>query len=384
MTMRIGIYSHSIENRGGGEKVLLVLAEHLARMHDVYLIVHQEVDLPTLARYFNVDLSRVTAWVIDPDRQSRSVVASAVDRYRLHGQIKRLGLDVFVNAAYHSSLHSPAPIGVYLCMFPKKLTRDSGNLVLDKIFERVNRRAIDSYQLILANSMFTQGWIRAYWGRDSNVVYPVVDDMSGPDIHKARLILNVGRFFAKGDAGALKSQETLVEVFGNMTEAHQAGWELHLAGSLARDAGSIHLAQRIRSIAEGLPITIHFDAEYEELRKLYRRASIYWHATGYGLDPKLHPEAQEHFGITTVEAMTAGAIPIVIRTAGQAETVEHGRNGFLWKSVAELRDFTYRVIRDESLRKTLRAEAVRSSARFGKNSFCRAFDKLLATVITIP
>ena len=68
----------------------------------------------------------------------------------------------------------------------------------------------------------------------------------------------------------------------------------------------------IRSAAEGLPVTLHPEASGAELRDLYGRASIFWHAAGLGEDPDRHPDRFEHFGITTVEAMSAGAVPVVI------------------------------------------------------------------------
>ena len=69
---------------------------------------------------------------------------------------------------------------------------------------------------------------------------------------------------------------------------------------------------------------LHADASGAELRDLYGRASIFWHAAGLGEDPERHPDRYEHFGITTVEAMSAGAVPVVIDAAGQAEIVEQG------------------------------------------------------------
>ena len=57
----------------------------------------------------------------------------------------------------------------------------------------------------------------------------------------------------------------------------------------------------------------------------------------------------EHFGISTVEAMSAGAVPIVYRGGGQVEIVRDDENGMLWKTIDELTTKTRTIIEDSSL-----------------------------------
>ena len=61
------------------------------------------------------------------------------------------------------------------------------------------------------------------------------------------------------------------------------------------------------------------------------------------------PEKQEHFGITTVEAMSTGAIPVVINTAGQSEIIENNKNGYLWSNPEELIKYTKESIRSKQI-----------------------------------
>ena len=67
-------------------------------------------------------------------------------------------------------------------------------------------------------------------------------------------------------------------------------------------------------------------------------------------DAELHPERFEHFGIAVVEAMAAGAVPVVFAAAGPAEIVRHGVDGFHWKTLDELQSFTRQLMNDEELR----------------------------------
>ena len=121
--------------------------------------------------------------------------------------------------------------------------------------------------------------------------------------------------------------------------------------------------------AEGLPVRFHVDAPGAELRDLYGRASIFWHATGLGEDEERHPHRLEHFGISTVEAMSAGAVPVVVALAGQREIVEEGRSGLLFTTLAELVAKTREVVDDEALRERLSSGAVERARAFGPERF---------------
>ena len=125
-----------------------------------------------------------------------------------------------------------------------------------------------------------------------------------------------------------------------MKHLHNNGWQLHFAGKVAPDPQSAQLARRLVRAATGFPVTFHFGLPFDALRDLYRRSSIYWHATGYGFPADDYPDLQEHLGNTTVEAMSAGAIPVVINTGGQRELVMHERDGFVWNDLPELVKYT--------------------------------------------
>ena len=99
-------------------------------------------------------------------------------------------------------------------------------------------------------------------------------------------------------------------------------------------------------------------------RDLYGRASIFWHAAGLGEDPERHPDRYEHFGITTVEAMSAGAVPVVIDAAGQVEIVEHGANGLPLRRPRRPGDAHRRLIADPAWRDVLSVAAERRAHDF--------------------
>jgi glycosyltransferase involved in cell wall biosynthesis len=237
---------------------------------------------------------------------------------------------------------------------------------------------LGTYQRIVAVSRFTEGWIRRRWGRDSVVLPPPV--VTQPVLAKQPVILAVGRFFDPA-SGHGKHQLELVEGFRALRGAGGAeGWELHLAGG-CEPTGERYLAT-VRRAAAGLPVSFHVGATGAALRRLYGEASLFWHATGLGEDLR-HPERFEHFGITTVEAMSAGAVPLVFAGGGQLELFEPGRGGVLWTSPRELVAATRDLVADPARRARL-SEGARDAARpflapaFG-DRLERLVDELLGT-----
>jgi glycosyltransferase involved in cell wall biosynthesis len=222
-----------------------------------------------------------------------------------------------------------------------------------------------SYGALVSNSEFTRGWVDRWWGTDSDVLFPPVT-MHEPAAAKEPVILNVGRFFA-AEHGHSKKQLELVKAFRRLCDRGTRGWTLHLVGGCA-DSGRGYFEQ-VRQAAEGYPVELHPNARGDELEALYGAASIYWHASGLGENPGKHPARLEHFGITTAEAMSAGAVPVVIGLAGQLETVRHGVDGYHFTTLDGLCAQTEALIRDEGLRATMSASACRRARDFSVEAF---------------
>lgn len=234
--------------------------------------------------------------------------------------------------------------------------------------------SIKTYDAIWAISEFTQSWIKRYWNLPSQILYPPVDiEEFQPGLKKNR-ILSVGRFFVGSHN---KKHDEMVTLFKKIVDAGLSDWELHLAGGTAPGDQSQAYVAGIENESRGYPIFIHRDMSRQELLELYASSAIYWHASGYGEDDEADPIRFEHFGITTVEAMAAGCVPVVIRKGGQKEIVRHGQNGFLWESAAELKEQTMRLIQDGSLRAKLASAAIEDSKAFSKIHFDLRLDKLV-------
>jgi len=225
-------------------------------------------------------------------------------------------------------------------------------------------------QTVICNSKFTKHTIDRQLGISSQVLYPPVEMRN--EAPKEKIILGVGRFTS---AMHNKRQDVLVEAFKKLSNKGLKNWKLLLIGS---DKEGGEMVKQIRDKTQGLAVEIITNADYKTLDKAYARAQIYWHASGYEVDEKEHPEAVEHFGISTVEAMSAGCIPIVINKGGQKEIVDEGSNGYLFETVDELVSKTTTLISlTKEKQNTLRANARETAAVFSRETFCKKLDKLL-------
>ncbi len=399
MICNIGIYNLHMQAMGGGEKLALVLAEHLSLAHNVWLFSAGPFDVESLEQFFGVDLSRVTVSSLPSGGTLLRVVAKLRGRgapaFSLHHylQLRKLNLDIFVNNSYASGLMCPAAAGIFMCMFPHppsltehlvpKITGAFVDWIERQVTKFPARNAVDSYSRVVAISQYSAHWVSQMWNRRSQVIYPPCDDM-GPPATKRNIILHVGRFVAMRDEERQhhKRQGILLEAFRRMRDLHLDGWELHLAGSVGSDAASENFVETLKRKANGVPVFFHVNLARDEIRDLYRSAAIYWHATGFGFDVSRYPAKQEHFGISTVEAMSAAAVPVVYASGGQKEIVTDGADGFWWNDVDGLVNRTRSLADDPDLRRRLSDQAVLTSKRFGREVFTAKVDQLIAEVVS--
>jgi glycosyltransferase involved in cell wall biosynthesis len=236
------------------------------------------------------------------------------------------------------------------------------------LLDPANVDFLANYDRVLANSAFTAGWIRRLWGAEADVLYPPIRlDALPPAEPRDRLIVSVGRFFAPG-YGHSKRQLEMVRFFGELISSGALpGWRFAVIGGC--EASQKPYLATVSAASEGLPVDVIPNASRELVDRLLSRAAVFWSATGYGERENQRPWALEHFGMTTVEAMSAGAVPVVIDLAGQREIVRDGVDGFRWRTVDDLKQRTIEVAEDEALRRQLSASAMLRAREFSDEAF---------------
>lgn len=350
---RIGIFNPYPSGLGGGEKYLYTILEEAVRAPgaDVVLLSPAPPDVRCW-RELNIE--------VDPEsfRWRRAGVLSVTPRTR--------GLDLFVAIANHFPPLSLARRSAVILQFPFTRLRDApGRLAALRVAER--RLRLRSYDTVLCYSDFVRRAITERLEIEAPlVIAPPVDTRRASPGDKGPHVIAVGRFFPFAD-GNNKKHDVLIGAFSRLLQdPRSAGWTLRLAGGCADDAGSQQHLRDLRRRAQDLPVSFHVNAESAELARLYAESALFWHAAGHG---ETRPERFEHFGITTVEAMAYGCVPIVPALGGQTEIVADGQNGRLWGSVDELVSISAELMEDPEATQVLAATAVRDAQRFGKENF---------------
>ena len=227
---------------------------------------------------------------------------------------------------------------------------------------------LDTYQKLVCNAVYTQGWVRTLWKQEADVLYPPVRRfVPSPEAEKKPIVLSLGRFFGS-EGGHSKKQLEMVEAFRKLSESGGSQeWTLHLVGGCSKEYRDYAMA--VKRAAVGLNVQVHLNAPGALVQELLGSASIYWHATGYGEDVQTHPDRFEHFGISVVEAMSAGAVPVVLNQAGPAEIVRPGVDGEHFTDLDDLARRTGLLIGDSARRATMSASAKQRAEHFGYDAF---------------
>ncbi|HEY7049475.1 MAG TPA: glycosyltransferase [Jatrophihabitantaceae bacterium] len=237
---------------------------------------------------------------------------------------------------------------------------------------------VEAYDLILANSAYTQQWIKRLWRTDSEILFPPIEvSKIAPSPQRQKTILSVGRFMPPGH-GHSKRQMEIVRTFGQLVRSGAlTDWKLVVLGGC--EPRHRPYLDAVRKAASGLPVEIHANAPRALVESHMSTASIFWSATGLGEDTEKRPWTNEHFGMTTAEAMVGGCTPVVIDRAGQQEIVRDGVDGFRWNTVEEWRIRTVQVATDEALRARLAASAIERVQQFSDDAFALRWNDLAAT-----
>lgn len=221
---------------------------------------------------------------------------------------------------------------------------------------------------VICNSQFTASFQEKALKNKVLVVYPPVDvDKFYSNNNKENIILSVGRFDNILNA---KKQDILIDGFRKLYESTPSlNWKLVLAGGSLLDPEKNSYLQYLQKKAQNLPVEFVVNPPFNILQEIYSKSKIYWHAAGFEVDEKIHPENTEHFGITVVEAMSSGLVPVVINQGGIPEIVDNGVTGFLWKTLDDLVSKTQKLIDNPETLKLMSQQSLINCQQFSKDNF---------------
>lgn len=350
--IKIGIFDPYLDDNGGGERYMMTIAECLSRENDVDIFWDNAKDLKKVEDRFNLDLSRLKLTdnifkypFIKKQKASR--------KYDLIIMLSDGSIPVLSSKKLY--LHMQQPTHASLNLKNKlKLKR------IDKIF---------------CNSEFTKKFIEKNYKFKCDLLYPPVS-IYGKSENKENIIFHVGRFRVMNvKSEDYKKQQFMLETFKDMVDKGLKNWKFLLAVGV-NDLNNPKFIS-MKESAKGYPIEFLINASKKKLWEKGSKAKIYWHATGFGEDLVKNPHLAEHFGISTVEAMGVGAVPVVFNGGGQKEIVTDFKDGFLWNTKDELEKFTLKLTEDHNLFSVMSMSAYERSRDFDDRDFCRKVHEVI-------
>ncbi|MEK7112363.1 MAG: glycosyltransferase family 4 protein [Patescibacteria group bacterium] len=337
--MRAAIYNPYLNTLGGGERYTVAVASALVNAgYKVDIEWKSKSIKKRLEERFGIDLSGVN-FVRDIKRGDGYEVCFWVS----DGSIPAL-------RARKNLLHFQVPFhGV------------RGRTLLNKMkLFRINK--------IICNSHFTKEIIDKEYGVNSVVIYPPVSVSKIKAKRKQNWILFVGRFSQLTQA---KNQDVLIKAFKKFSKEF-TDWELILAGGVEVGVGDY--LERLKKLAEGYPVRIIESPSFKEIVSLYGQSKVFWSAVGFGINAEKEPEKVEHFGISVVEAMAAGTVPIVYNAGGYKEIVNEAKTGYFWGKEKDLIDKTVNLIETRGLLTKIAKNARDASQVYEDDRFEQEFN----------
>jgi len=343
-----------LDTLGGGERYTLTFAKILLdEGWQVSLLWKKDDILKKAEERFNLNLGKIEIFPLEILNNSLTQKYHFFKDYQLYFHLSDGSVPLMF--AKKNLLHFQVP-------FKKAGGRNLSNRLKLKLVNEV-----------VCNSFFTKKIIDKEFGVESQVLYPpvAVEDFYNHK-QKEKVILAVGRFEQTMQA---KRQDVLVEVFKKMIDSGLKDWQLVLAGASLSEEGKNEFLGKLKKETNGYPVSFMVNIPFQELKKLYWQAAIFWHAAGFGVNEEENPEKVEHFGITTIEAIAAGCWPLVYEAGGQREIFASfpQKNLCLWHSQEELAAKTLAVIENQPSNKELTFLA----QKFSVESFAENAKKII-------
>lgn len=357
-TLSIAIYTPFLDTVGGGERYMLSIARVLSSANKVDILLDQHLqslDIDQIKKrivsLLGIDLSDISFLAAPIGKGS-----SGISRLNFLSKYDFLFFltdgSIFFSSAKKNIIHFQVP------------------------FQHLERKDLkwrikaSSWNQAIYNSQFTKEQIEKFWKIKGEVIYPPIETTKFYAGVKEKIIISVGRFFKFLKS---KKHEILIKSFIDLVKLEgKEDWSLYLAGGVGE--GDLEYLEQLKRQAKGFKVYFFPNIDQKELIKLYAKSSIYWHAAGF---EESDPEKFEHFGITTVEAMSAGCVPVVINLGGQKEIVDDGIDGYLWNTTSELIEKTNYLIENKEFGEFSR-RAIKKADDFSEEKFNQKIMNLIS------
>lgn len=390
---KAAIYDPYLDTLGGGERYCLTVAEILLNNgYQVDLFWSGDQELISKAKdRFNLDIDKLNLVpdifhlspskldLIDDTNSLKSISVNPPEKHDIFTKIKTIIIRLIKLRRYDlvfylSDGSLPFLFSKINLLHIQVPFNHLSNSPIQKILREIKTK---TYRHIICNSQFTQKFTKKNLPQKTTVLYPPVDiDKFYQAQNKENIILSVGRFDNILNA---KKQDVLIYAFNKLTKLMpNHDWKLVLAGGSLENPDQNYYLKCLKEMAQNQNIDFIVNPNFKQLTQLYSLSKIYWHAAGHEVDEENNPEKTEHFGMTVVEAMASGAVPIVVNKGGLGEIVEDNHNGQLWENISQLTEKTISLIKSPETLKKMSENAQIYSQNFSKQKFTNKFIKLIS------
>ncbi len=364
--MNVILVHPSLNQRGGAEKVLIRMIDALAEAgHGVTLYTIDKTDWVPIEENWGIRHRPAELWHLKNRRYLDLPIAkwpitltlylsllTRAAKKRSHVSLNNYGeaLPLFTDAAYIHSVPLASstgnPYGFPLWRILKPLY---------KALLRIFRGYYPS--LVITNSHYNAGNIKTPHRRVL-VLPPPVDHDDAPPTPKTPSILTASR------PSKAKNLETIPQIAEQIT----AECAFHIC--LTMNPGDEANTQRLHAPR----ITIHRNPTKAQLERLRRTSTIY-----------LSTQPTEALGLSILEAMDAGCIPIVPRGGGPWHDIldeKQGEAGYAYDTPREAAQHIDDVLTDKTLAEALKQAAINRAKQYQGPLFSATLIRLLAETQT--
>lgn len=219
--------------------------------------------------------------------------------------------------------------------------------------------------LLLTNSKFTQSVIKQYLNREALILHPPINVKKylNKNVKRKNYVITVSKFTPKKN--------------------------LHIIPLIARQAKNVrfliagkadkyslttikNLLQYVKYYGVKDRVILLYNISESNLIDLLSNAKIYLHTVKF-----------EHFGISIVEAMASGCVPLVHRSGGpwlDILNAQQGKNGFSYATVEEAAQLIDMIMNDEDLYKAISMSARKRVTQYDVAVFRRKLNAILKQV----
>lgn len=367
--MRVGVFIPTLNVYGGAEYVAVTIANTLARnYHKVILFTNKKISQQEMQKFLGKSLNPSIKCIV---KHSLARPYYLLDFYQtiFRSYIFKLKCDMWIDVYSRrifpwtniSYIHFPFSRSQwYRPKFPylksRRIIQVSALPYI--IFEK--NLVSEKGKLILANSRYTAEEIRTFLGKRAEILYPPI-----PPVYFSNNLENL----------AEKQRKNLVVTISRFSPPKRLEKIPYIASLIGSDIkftiiGRVYDSDTLKTLISlqkltkklGLTDRVKFftNISESEMKEILRSAKVY-----------LHTMVGEHFGISIVQAMAMGCIPVVHDSGGPKEFVpEYLR----YRTIHEAAEKIKKEISKWTPQRAM--EMIKIAERFKEENFSKKFIEL--------